>query len=76
MLHSYIAASRTIVNIVSVISHQWCAAHLVGIAHHSFYSAPFFFLTMYGVFFYKFLYIFLDPLPYFNWWAVSWAGRN
>ena len=25
--------------VVGVISHQWCAALLVGIAHHSFYSA-------------------------------------
>ena len=25
--------------VVGVISHLWCAAHLVGIAHHSFYSA-------------------------------------
>ena len=24
--------------VVSVISHLWCAARLVGIAHHSFYS--------------------------------------
>ena len=25
--------------VVGVISHLWCAARLVGIAHHSFYSA-------------------------------------
>ena len=24
--------------VVGVVSHLWCAAHLVGIAHHSFYS--------------------------------------
>ena len=27
--------------VVGVISHLWCAARLVGIAHHSFYSVAF-----------------------------------
>ena len=36
--------------VVGVISHQWCAAHLVGIAHHCFYSA----ISIYNVFFITF----------------------